>query len=106
MKKPKRMFKERRVSGRVPAPVELRKTAFHEAGHAVSAIVLGLELRSVDIKLRQHPDGGISLGTTNCPGIANADLLGQSDAIPSQLPAQLGEDARCLRASPPNDLSP
>jgi hypothetical protein len=79
MKKPKRLFKERRVSGHPHDPINLRSTAFHEAGHAVAAVVLGLRLKWVDVKLRQHPNGGVSLGATNCDGVAKRDLLGKGE---------------------------
>jgi hypothetical protein len=39
--------------------------AIHEAGHAVSAIVLGLNLNSVDIRRRRMPDGRLSMGFTD-----------------------------------------
>jgi hypothetical protein len=43
----------------------MRSVARHEAGHAVAAVVLGLELKSVSIGLQGEPDGQISLGATH-----------------------------------------
>jgi hypothetical protein len=42
-------------------PLRLAATATHEAAHAVAAVVLGLELRSVDIRKEKMP-GGVRLG--------------------------------------------
>src|SRR5690349_2619245 len=43
---------------------DIRFIATHEAGHAVSASVLGMNLFKVDIKRRRMPDGSMSLGFT------------------------------------------
>jgi ATP-dependent Zn protease len=52
---------------------QIRITAFHEAGHAVIAIVMGMNLVSVDIKRRPMSDGRISVGYTKCPYRATRD---------------------------------
>ena len=61
MKKPKRMFKDRQPLATVRAerynPNDIRYIATHEAGHAVSAILLGINLKSVDIMTRRLPNG-------------------------------------------------
>lgn len=46
---------------------DIRAIAIHEAGHAVAATVLGMDLRKVDILRRRLPDGTQSLGFTECP---------------------------------------
>lgn len=42
-----------------------RHAAFHEAGHAVAAAALQIPFYLVDIKVREHPGGGWSLGFTH-----------------------------------------
>ena len=57
-------------------PFNLMHAAFHEAGHAVAAVVLGENLRSVDVRQRQLPDGRLQLGLTDCEGVNAIDSLG------------------------------
>src|ERR1700731_705226 len=89
MKKPKRLFKERRRSGVIGKeperynPDDMRYIATHEAGHAVAAVVLGLGLKSVDVRGRRMPDGNHSAGFTELqvpsPDIASK---GEDGAMP------------------------
>ena len=84
MKKPKRMFKDREPLATVKAgrydPNDVRYVATHEAGHAVSAVVLGLPLKSVDLERRRLPGGVYSLGYTDL-GTTTAvrDLVGMTE---------------------------
>src|SRR5271166_2220551 len=59
---------------------DLRYIALHEAGHAVSAVVLGMELRRVDIK-RRPVDGGISVGFTDTGRVSLDDILGKGEDV-------------------------
>jgi hypothetical protein len=90
MKKPKRIFKERRKPGYVrPAPPgvahydpnDLRFITVHEAGHAVMTVLLGLQLISVDIKRRRMNDGRISVGWTNTGRIRCDELDGKGEVV-------------------------
>jgi len=45
-----------------PATAELLATAYHEAGHAVMAMVLGRNIQKVTIKSGQIQTGGVRLG--------------------------------------------
>jgi hypothetical protein len=56
-------------------PNKLRYTALHEAGHAVSAVVLGLTLKKVFIK--QCPTTGVSVGFTDLGRHIADDLAGK-----------------------------
>ena len=51
-----------------------RYIATHEAGHAVSAVVLGLPLDSVDIRRRTLSDGRISVGFSDTGHIKVNDV--------------------------------
>ena len=81
MRKPKRMFKGREPVATVRAkrydPNDVSFIAFHEAGHAVSAIVLGMDLKSVDIKVRALPNGMTSVGFTDSGRVAVEDITGK-----------------------------
>jgi hypothetical protein len=46
----------------VPATAELLATAYHEAGHAVMAMILGRNIQKVTIKPGQVQTGGVRLG--------------------------------------------
>jgi hypothetical protein len=67
--------------GSSPDPNQLLYRATHEAGHAVIAVVLGLELESVDIRERTLPDGTISTGYTKSP-VPVASITGEEAAFP------------------------
>ena len=68
MRRPKSLFRQRARKGthRVDQydPHDPRFVALHEAGHAVSAVVLSLPLESVDIKRRRLTDGTDCVGFT------------------------------------------
>jgi ATP-dependent Zn protease len=66
-------------------PNDIKFVAVHEAGHAVAAVVLGLELRKVDIKRRRMPDGTRSLGFTDTPPVDIDEVLGKGPASISQM---------------------
>jgi ATP-dependent Zn protease len=57
---------------------DIRYIALHEAGHAVSAVVLGTGLRKVDIK-RRPLENGISLGFTDTGTVKLDDVLGKGE---------------------------
>jgi hypothetical protein len=85
MKHPKSLFKQRVRSGVVKAdraerydPDAPKYIATHEAGHAVSAIVLGLNLKSVDIK-RRILGVGISVGFTDTGRLGIDDVAGKGE---------------------------
>jgi hypothetical protein len=74
---------------------DIRFIATHEAGHAVSAVVLGLDLKSVDIHRRHLPDGTVSLGFTNAPS-ARVDLIrgkGEEAVMPDLIQSLTGPSA-------------
>jgi hypothetical protein len=59
----------------VPNPYyRLRRAAWHQAGHAVAAVALGLPVRSVSLHKQKTP-ADHSWGGTDCP-VESADLLG------------------------------
>jgi cell division protease FtsH len=60
-------------------PNDIRYVATHEAGHAVSAVVLGLGLVSVDIQRRFLPNGAVSLGFTSTRPLLNAEVRGKGE---------------------------
>ncbi len=51
--------------------------AAHEAGHAVAAVVLGIDLLWVDTKQRPLDGGGVSLGYTKVKGLRLEDVDGK-----------------------------
>jgi ATP-dependent Zn protease len=57
-----------------------RFVAFHEAGHAVSAVILGFNLKSVDVKQRKLPGRGVSLGFTDSGRIHVDEVDGKCEA--------------------------
>jgi hypothetical protein len=48
----------------------------HEAGHAVAAVLLGIELKGVDVNRRDYGNGRTALGFTDAP-VPNAAIAGQ-----------------------------
>jgi hypothetical protein len=60
-------------------PNDRRYVATHEAGHAVAAVVLGIELVGVDLQRRRRPDGTTSLGFTNAP-VPTRAVAGKGEA--------------------------
>ena len=62
-------------------PNDIRFIATHEAGHAVSAVVLGLPLTTVDIKRRNLLGGLISMGFTAIKPLAIQDLVGRGAEV-------------------------
>jgi ATP-dependent Zn protease len=75
-KPPARKPPSQRNSGRPSAPHPTHDSyednpnhphfvAVHEAAHAVAAVVLGVNLNSVDVRRRRLPDGRLSVGFTD-----------------------------------------
>jgi hypothetical protein len=60
-------------------PNDRRFTAIHEAGHAVTAVVLGLPLASVDICEREMSDGGVALGCSDLGILDVMDIIGKGE---------------------------
>jgi ATP-dependent Zn protease len=60
---------------------ERRSTALHEAGHAVAAVVFGLELKSVDIKRRRLPNGTLVCGSTNSEPVKLAEIACKGEEV-------------------------
>lgn len=58
-----------------------RFIAWHEAGHAVSAVVLGMGLESVDILRRRLPDGRLSLGFTKTRPLGFLEIIGKGEDV-------------------------
>lgn len=58
---------------------DVRFIATHEAGHAVSAVVLGIGLESADIHRHRLPDGGVSLGFTKTSPLHHTDITGKGE---------------------------
>jgi hypothetical protein len=88
MKKPRRIFRERREPDYVRVaqckgsrydPNDVQFIAMHEAGHAVSAIVLGYKLKSVDIKNRRSPNGRLSGGFADSGKVNINDVRGKGE---------------------------
>jgi hypothetical protein len=88
MKPRKQLFKGRRRQGvyRVEPtgpdrydPDDPRYIAMHEAGHAVAAVVVGWELRSVDIKRCRLPDGTTSVGFTDTKSVNATEVMGKGE---------------------------
>jgi hypothetical protein len=89
MKKPRRIFRERRKSdyvrvtppkGKHYDPNDVWFIAMHEAGHAVSAIVLGYNLKSVDLNERMLPNGQVSVGFTDSGKVQVDEVRGKGEA--------------------------
>jgi hypothetical protein len=70
----------------------MRSVARHEAGHAVAAIVLGLELKSVRIGMKAEPDGKILLGSTRIPYGDDYHIAGRgaTAVVPHLIPIYAG----------------
>jgi hypothetical protein len=51
------MAKMKKPPSQREQPKDIRVTAFHEAGHAVALVILGLPLKNVDVLTRRYPDG-------------------------------------------------
>lgn len=66
--------------------------ATREAGHAVAAVVLGLPLRSVDVRRRNLPDGRTSVGYTDCPIPGTSDFATLANAMVQVMSGPLAED--------------
>jgi hypothetical protein len=60
-------------------PNDRRYVATHEAGHAVAAAVLGIELLGVDLVRRRLPDGTTSIGFTDAP-VPTRAVAGKGEA--------------------------
>lgn len=69
-------------------PNDLRYIAHHEAGHAVSAVVLGFPLRTVDIKRRPMPGGQVSMGFTDTGPVGIKEVAGKGEAAARRLIVQ------------------
>jgi hypothetical protein len=59
-------------------PNDRRYIALHEAGHAVSAVVLGKKLKKVNIKSRVVP-GGVSVGFTDSGRLELMEVAGMGE---------------------------
>jgi ATP-dependent Zn protease len=57
-----------------------RIVAIHEAGHAVAAVVVGLEVKSVNIRPHILPDGRIRFGLAEAM-FRDDDLAGKGEAV-------------------------
>lgn len=53
--------------------------AYHEAGHAVAAVIMGIRLISVDIRPQPLPGGGIGRAGANLVRPLDDDILGQGE---------------------------
>jgi hypothetical protein len=62
-------------------PNDLRFIATHEAGHAVSAIVLGIPLERVDIIPRQSENKPLSVGFTKIRPVDVRDIAGRGEKV-------------------------
>jgi len=82
-----------RPEGAVPDSARRDSIAVHEAAHAVAMVVLGLALRSVDIRLRRVPSGGLARGSTEMVVTDTRQLIGCGEA--AVLPYMV-----CLMAGP------
>ena len=76
--KPPSQRSNRPVRGDRYDPNDLRYIATHEAGHAVAAVVLGLDLAGVDIRRRRLPGGRVSIGFTDCK-LNTRDVMGKGE---------------------------
>jgi ATP-dependent Zn protease len=100
MRKPNRLFKDRKRTGvwrADPEPGHYNPNypgyiAFHEAGHAVSAVVLGFKLKAVDIKQRRLPDGAHSMGFTDTGPVKAREIMGKGEdvALPRMIQQMTG----------------
>jgi cell division protease FtsH len=88
VKRRKRRFNQRPLRGTFKAdstsvdgydPNDIRYVAIHEAGHAVSAVVLGFNLKSVEIRRRRMPSGQWSLGFTDTGSVVNLEVAGKGE---------------------------
>jgi hypothetical protein len=89
-------------------PNDPRFTAFHEAGHAVSAIVLGFPLEYVHIKENIMDDGTTSTGFTRTPpvGAEEVDGKGEGAAMPHMIQCFTGPFAEALVNDRMREYSP
>jgi ATP-dependent Zn protease len=55
----------------------------HEAGHAVAALIMGMNLNGVDINRRRLPDGRLSVGYTDCP--VETKMFDEESLIPAMI---------------------
>jgi ATP-dependent Zn protease len=88
-------------------PNDPRLIAMHESGHAVAAVLLGIEVRGVDLKQRFLADGRVSVGFTNTAGVAVKDLAGAGEevAMPFLIQTMAGPIAEMSMAGFPQDLA-
>src|SRR5262245_6690436 len=56
-----------------------RADAYHEAGHAVAAVVYDVGLISVDIRPQRVPTGGIGRGGANFEMFPEDEIFGQGE---------------------------
>ena len=56
-----------------------RADAYHEAGHAVAAVILGVGLTSVDIRPRRAPTGTIGRGGAELLPPPDREILGRGE---------------------------
>jgi hypothetical protein len=103
-KKPKGIFRGRRRSGvhyveptRTDTydPNDVFYIAVHEAGHAVACVVLGLDLKSVEVKRYPLPSGIESAGFTDSARVMASDLTGKGEkaAMPHLINIYAGPSA-------------
>lgn len=60
-------------------PSSLRANAYHEAGHAVAALLMGTGLMSVDIRPQSVPGGGIGRAGTDLARPPDDEILGHGE---------------------------
>jgi hypothetical protein len=77
-------------------PDDPRYVAYHEAGYAVAAVVVGLDLKLVDVRPCTLPNGRPAGGFTRI-GIHNDDIVGKGEeaALPHLVQSMAGIFAEC-----------
>jgi hypothetical protein len=58
-----------------------REIAFHEAGHAVIGVVIGQQLRWVEVRRDELSDGGSRVGATDFGDVAIEDVTGKGEEV-------------------------
>ena len=100
---PKAVRRGRMMSEEI-GPIEGRRSAIHEAGHAIAAVLLDLGSRDVSIGKRSLPGGMLIGGDSRWAGVASGDLAGKGDmAIPPMTPYLSGPAAESRISPRPPD---
>lgn len=63
----------------IPNNNSQRANAYHEAGHAVAAIVFGTGLVSVDVRPKPVPGGGIGQAGADFARLSDSQILGRGE---------------------------